>query len=99
MHRRRHFCLIRCIWKENYDDIENQYSIHKESTLGAIIYNTGGIIIDGWIRIYGAGELDFAERNMLWAVYLLLWCVVWRIGVWKIGNISILKMILKSLQK
>lgn len=45
--------------------IEKQYSINKESTLGAIVYNTGGIIIEGWIRIYGAGELDFAERNKL----------------------------------
>jgi hypothetical protein len=45
--------------------IEKQYSINKESTLGAIVYNTGGIIIEGWIRIYGAGELDFAERNQL----------------------------------
>ena len=45
--------------------IKNQYSINRESTLGAIVYNTGGIIVDGWIRIYGAGELDFNERNML----------------------------------
>lgn len=45
--------------------IEKQYTINKESTLGAIVYNTGGIIIEGWIRIYGAGELDFAERNKL----------------------------------
>jgi hypothetical protein len=45
--------------------IEKQYSINKESALGAIVYNTGGIIIEGWIRIYGAGELDFAERNQL----------------------------------
>ena len=45
--------------------IERQYSINKESTLGAIVYNTGGIVVDGWIRIYGAGELDFAERNKL----------------------------------
>ena len=44
--------------------INNTYSINKESILGAIIFNTGGITIDGWIRIYGAGELDFAERNM-----------------------------------
>lgn len=45
--------------------IEERYSINAESTLGAIVYNTGGIIIDEWIRIYGSGELDFAERNVL----------------------------------
>lgn len=45
--------------------IEKQYSINVESTLGAIVYNTGGIVIDGWIRIYGGGVLDFAERNKL----------------------------------
>lgn len=50
---------------EKLSHMEEQYSINKESTLGAIIYNTGGIIIEGWIRIYGAGELDFAERNTL----------------------------------
>ncbi len=33
--------------------IEKQYSINVESTLGAIVYNTGGIVIDGWIHIYG----------------------------------------------
>ena len=45
--------------------IEERYSINAESTLGAIVYNTGGIIIDEWIRIYGSGELDFAESNVL----------------------------------
>jgi hypothetical protein len=45
--------------------IKNQYSINIESTLGAIVNNTGGIVVDGWIRIYGAGEIDFSERNKL----------------------------------
>lgn len=50
---------------ERLVSIKNQYSINEESTLGAIIYNTGGITVDGWIRLYGAGELDFYERNQI----------------------------------
>lgn len=45
--------------------IKNQYFINEESTLGAIVYNTGGIMVDEWIRIYGAGDIDFTERNKL----------------------------------
>ncbi|MDE6420652.1 MAG: DUF2625 family protein, partial [Lachnospiraceae bacterium] len=40
-----------------------KYEINPESLLGIILENTGGIIIDNWIRIYGAGEMDFASRN------------------------------------
>lgn len=46
-------------------DIQQKYDMNNESLLGAIIYNCGGIVIDNWIRIYGAGELDFASRNQL----------------------------------
>lgn len=47
------------------DAIREKYDINSESLLGVIIYNAGGIIIDNWIRIYGAGRLDFASRNQL----------------------------------
>lgn len=46
-------------------DIQQKYDMNSESLLGAIIFNCGGIVIDNWIRIYGAGELDFASRNQL----------------------------------
>lgn len=39
------------------------YEIDEESTLGAVLSNCGGIAIDNWIRIYGAGEIDFCTRN------------------------------------
>lgn len=42
-----------------------KYEINPESLLGIILENAGGIIIDNWIRIYGAGEMDFASRNAL----------------------------------
>ena len=42
--------------------LENFY-IEEESLLGTIIFNTGGIIIDSWIRIYGSGKVNFYQRN------------------------------------
>ena len=42
--------------------LEN-FHIEEESLLGTIIFNTGGIIIDSWIRIYGAGKVNFYQRN------------------------------------
>ncbi len=37
--------------------------INWDSLSGVIIENTGGIIIDNWIRFYGAGKLNILERN------------------------------------
>lgn len=45
--------------------IGEKFEINPESLLGMILENTGGIIIDNWIRLYGAGELDFVSRNAL----------------------------------
>lgn len=45
--------------------IQEKYDIKPESLLGTIIHNCGGIVIDNWVRIYGAGKLDFAARNQL----------------------------------
>ena len=51
------------------DDIKSEifqrYRINPESLLGIVLGNTGGIIIDDWIRIYGSGELNFIARNAL----------------------------------
>lgn len=41
------------------------YDINPESLLGILVENTGGIIIDHWIRIYGTGEINFITRNEL----------------------------------
>lgn len=43
--------------------LSENYEINSESLLGAILENTGGIIIDNWIRVYGAGDIDFVLRN------------------------------------
>ena len=45
--------------------IEEKYEINPESLLGMLLENTGGIIIDNWMRLYGSGEMDFASRNTL----------------------------------
>lgn len=49
---------IKDIWKKNY-------KFHSESLLAIFLENTGGIVIDGWIRFYGTGELNFISRNDL----------------------------------
>lgn len=48
---------------EAVSSINKTYEIDAESTLGAVLNNCGGITIDSWIRIYGAGEIDFRARN------------------------------------
>ena len=45
--------------------IEETYQISAKSLVGTLLAHTGGIMIDHWIRIYGAGEIDFASRNAL----------------------------------
>lgn len=45
--------------------IKERYDIKWNSLLGVILENTGGIIIDNWIRIYGAGDVDLVSRNEL----------------------------------
>lgn len=45
--------------------IKTKYEINEESLLGTIIFNTGGIIVENWLRVYGSGELSFYERNDL----------------------------------
>ncbi len=46
--------------------IKEKYDIKQDSLLGVILENTGGIVIDNWIRLYGAGEVDLVSRNELY---------------------------------
>lgn len=41
------------------------YKINSKSLLAVLLENTGGIIIDHWIRFYGIGEINFISRNNL----------------------------------
>lgn len=45
--------------------VEETYKINPESTMGALVYNSGGLIIDNWLRVYGSGELNLVERSKL----------------------------------
>lgn len=41
------------------------YKINSKSLLAELLENTGGIVVDNWIRLYGAGEINFIARNQL----------------------------------
>ena len=43
--------------------MKEKYRIKSGSLMAAILENTGGIVIDNWIRLYGSGELNFVTRN------------------------------------
>ena len=45
--------------------MKEKYRIKSGSLMAAILENTGGIVIDNWIRLYGSGELNFVTRNSL----------------------------------
>ncbi|MBE6088439.1 MAG: DUF2625 family protein [Clostridium beijerinckii] len=45
--------------------IKKRYEINEQSLFGTILYKTGGIIIENWLRFYGSGELNFYKRNDL----------------------------------
>lgn len=45
--------------------IKSKFQINPNSLLGLIIENTGGIVIDNWIRLYGQGEININFRNDL----------------------------------
>ena len=42
------------------------FAIPAESTLGAVISNCGGIVVENRLRIYGAGAVDIRERNEMY---------------------------------
>lgn len=44
--------------------ISNTFKIKEDSLFGNIVLNTGGLVIDNWIRIYGAGKANFFQRNV-----------------------------------
>lgn len=51
--------------RANKELLDAQVSTH--STMGAVIYETGGILIDyGWIRVLGSGNLELNRGLMEW---------------------------------
>lgn len=47
------------------DILKQTYKINGKSLLAVLLENTGGIVIDNWIRFYGTGEVNFISRNNL----------------------------------
>ena len=47
------------------DALKKAYSINSKSLLAVLLEQTGGMVIDNWIRFYGAGEINFVFRNKL----------------------------------
>ena len=45
--------------------LKKAYKIHGKSLLAILLENTGGIVIENWIRFYGTGEINFVSRNNL----------------------------------
>lgn len=47
------------------EEVRKRFSLNPESVCGTVIENTGGIIIEDWIRLYGSGEVNVIARNEL----------------------------------
>lgn len=47
------------------EQFHRTYTIRSDSLHGMLLKNTGGIVIDHWLRFYGTGKLNFVERNNL----------------------------------
>lgn len=43
--------------------VRSRWNIKEASLLGAIVYGTGGIVIDGWVRLLASGERDIVSWN------------------------------------
>lgn len=43
----------------------DKYKKWEEKLFYRVIKNTGGIVIDNWVRLYGSGSLNIIEKNRL----------------------------------
>ncbi|AKF95920.1 DUF2625 family protein [Brevibacillus laterosporus] len=48
---------------QKIERVKEKYNIPEDSVLGSIVYQTGGILIDDWIRVLGSGERDILTWN------------------------------------
>lgn len=52
---------------DRVDGIKEKYQIPTSGFLGGVVYNTGGIIVENRIRLYGSGgPLDINIKNEKW---------------------------------
>lgn len=50
-------------------NLDKYLNFNPRSFFGVVITNTGGIIVDHCIRIYGSGQIDFVCRNQMLSGY------------------------------
>ena len=43
--------------------ISRMYDIEQESFFATVVYGTGGVVIDNWVRLLASGERDIATWN------------------------------------
>ena len=48
------------------EDFKNKYDMFKDKFFYDQFINSGGFIVDNWIRIYGCGILNVVEKNILY---------------------------------
>lgn len=49
--------------EQKVKQIKEKYNIPEDSLIGNIVYHTGGILVDDWVRVLGAGERDILSWN------------------------------------
>ena len=61
--KRNNIYLYKEINKDTVNQFEEKYSKFKNKFFYEQFTNSGGIIIDYWIRIYGCGDINVVEKN------------------------------------
>lgn len=64
--KRNNISLYKEIDKDTVNQFEEKYSKFKNKFFYEQFTNSGGIIIDHWIRIYGCGDINIVEKNKLY---------------------------------
>ena len=64
--KRNNIYLYKEINKDTVNQFEEKYSKFKNKFFYEQFTNSGGIIIDNWIRIYGCGDINVVEKNKLY---------------------------------
>lgn len=54
-------------------DLYNIYNKYSDRLFFSVMENCGGIIIDNWIRLYGCGQLNVIEKNIIKKIQLILY--------------------------
>ena len=64
--KRNNIYLYKEVNKDTLNQFEEKYSKFKNKFFYEQFTNSGGIIIDYWIRIYGCGDINVVEKNKLY---------------------------------